>query len=96
LQRGLAAAESVFALIDERPEPDEGSLRPARAQGRVTFSDVWFQYRTSIAAVLRGISLDVQPGETIALVGASGSGKTSLVNLLPRFYDRTAGQILLG
>ncbi len=95
LQRGLAAAESVFALIDEPPEPDQGIQQIGRACGRVSFQGVGLRYREANGEVLRDLSLEVEPGETIALVGPSGSGKTSLMNLLPRFYDATKGRILL-
>ena len=95
LQRGLAAAESIFALIDEPPEPDHGTQRLERAHGQVRFQNVGFRYRDHETAVLEDINLEVNAGETIALVGSSGSGKTSLINLLPRFYEPTEGEILL-
>jgi subfamily B ATP-binding cassette protein MsbA len=95
LQRGLAAAESVFALIDEPQEPDNGVRPIGRVKGRVSFQNVSFRYRSNIGQVLQGVSLEVGAGETIALVGPSGGGKTSLVNLLPRFYDPGGGRILL-
>ena len=95
LQRGLAAAESVFGLIDEAPEPDHGHRRLPQARGQVSFRDIEFRYGTDETTALGKIDLDVAVGETIALVGASGSGKTTLVNLLPRFYDTVHGKILL-
>jgi len=95
LQRGLAAAESVFAMLDETEEDDRGTQTIARAKGRVTFENVTFQYPHTERPALRGISLDVAPGETVALVGASGSGKTTLANLIPRFYHPDAGRISL-
>ena len=95
LQRGLAAAESVFALIDEDTERDQGQQKLNQAHGQISFQQVSFRHTNNKIATLHDINLDVKAGETIALVGASGSGKTSLVNLLPRFYDCDSGQILL-
>jgi subfamily B ATP-binding cassette protein MsbA len=90
LQRGLAAAETIFALLDEPPEPDRGTRAIGRAVGRVSFRAVSHRYRAEGAEVIRQLSLEVQPGETIALVGPSGSGKTTLMSLLPRFYEPEA------
>jgi subfamily B ATP-binding cassette protein MsbA len=95
LQRGLAAAESIFSLLDEPAEADHGSLPMARARGRVSFQEVSLCYRQGEGEVLYQLNLEVEPGETIALVGPSGSGKSTLMNLLPRFYDPTQGRILL-
>ena len=95
LQRGLAAAESVFELIDEPAENDTGTIELGRARGAIAFERVSFRYPSSESDILSDIELDIAPGETIALVGASGSGKTTLVNMLPRFYRPTSGQILL-
>jgi subfamily B ATP-binding cassette protein MsbA len=95
LQRGLAAAESVFGLIDQTPEVDTGTRELGRARGEIEFRDVRLIYPGAERAALDGVSLKLAPGETLALVGLSGSGKSSLVNLLPRFYTPTAGQILL-
>jgi ATP-binding cassette, subfamily B, bacterial MsbA len=95
LQRGLAAAETIFALLDEPPEPDRGTRTIGRARGQVSFQNISHRYRHDGAEVIRHFSLDVKPGETIALVGPSGSGKTTLMNLLPRFYDPDAGDIQL-
>jgi ATP-binding cassette, subfamily B, bacterial MsbA len=95
LQRGLAAAESVFRLIDQPGEPDRGAVRLGRAHGALAFEDVSFAYPASERLVLNGIRLTIQPGETVALVGASGSGKTTLANLVPRFYHPTRGRIRL-
>jgi len=95
LQRGLAAAEMVFDLLDRESEPDSGTIKIAHADGHLEFRNVSLQYDEGGANVLQDISLDITPGETVALVGQSGSGKTSLVNLIPRFYHPTQGDILL-
>ncbi|GAB3259825.1 lipid A export permease/ATP-binding protein MsbA [Chitinimonas naiadis] len=98
LQRGLAAAESVFGLMDETPEPDQGKQAIARAEGRLSLQAVGFQYDTTDAdakPALSNVTLDIAPGETVALVGSSGSGKSTLAGLLPRFYELSSGQILL-
>ncbi len=95
LQRGLAAAESVFGLIDEPVEADDGGIRLECAKGRVVFEGVSFKYATRSDLALANINLVIEPGETIALVGGSGGGKTTLANLLPRFYVPTGGRITL-
>jgi len=93
IQRGLAAAESVFALIDEDAEPDSGQEDLGRAQGLVEFDKVTFTYPGAERPALDGVSLTLRPGECVALVGPSGSGKTTAANLLPRFYALDAGEI---
>ena len=95
VQRGLAAAESVFGMIDAPAEQDHGSIELERARGHLRFEAVSLQYANQSAPALSEVSLDIQPGETIALVGSSGGGKTSLVNLVPRFFLPTAGRITL-
>ena len=95
LQRGLAAAESVFGLIDEPPEEDRGTAVLARALGRITYEDVWFTYPTRSDPALEHVSLAIEPGQTVALVGGSGGGKTTFANLLPRFYPPSRGRITL-
>lgn len=94
LYRGLAGAQTVFELLDEKPEEDLGSKTLQRAKGRIEFSHVEFSY-TPDKSVLRDISFTINPGEVVALVGRSGSGKSTLVNLLPRFYSNFTGGILL-
>jgi subfamily B ATP-binding cassette protein MsbA len=95
LQRGLASAESVFAMIDTPVEEDRGSVALPRARGEVLFEKVGFTYATRTEPALADIDLHIRPGETVALVGGSGGGKTTLVNLLPRFYAPTSGRILV-
>jgi len=100
LQRGLAAAESVFELLDTASEADQGTLEIARASGRISFEQLDFAYQgeaadTESRLALRNICLEVSAGQTIALVGPSGGGKTTLANLVPRFYSPTAGRITL-
>lgn len=95
LQRGLAGAESTFALLDAPPEPDAGSITLGRTRGGLEFRSVSFCYPGAERTVLFDIDLRIDPGETIALVGHSGSGKSTLVSLIPRFYDPTAGGIFL-
>lgn len=94
IQRGLAGAESVFALLDMPIETAEGQHLPLRVQGKIAFDRVNFHYRQG-AAVLHDISFTINAGETVALVGHSGSGKSTLASLLPRFYDVHQGQIRL-
>lgn len=95
IQRGLAAAEDIFAQLDEEEEKDSGHIAIERAKGNIGFHDVWFAYPGSEEQVLRGITLDIAAGETVALVGRSGSGKSTLVQLLARFYEPSAGEIRL-
>jgi subfamily B ATP-binding cassette protein MsbA len=95
IQRGLAAAESVFALIDEAPEPDTGTLELGRVAGSVSFEGVTKRYREDAAPALSQVDLSIAPGEAIALVGPSGGGKSTLVNLIPRLYAPTEGRVLL-
>ena len=95
VQRGLAAAESIFGLIDQQPEEDRGTLELERVRGGLKFERVSLRYATSDRNALSEVSISVAPGEAVALVGPSGAGKTSLVNLVPRFYEPSAGRILL-
>ncbi len=93
IQRGLAASTRIFALIDAPVETDTGQVAMARAQGAIRFENVSLNYVTKNTLALDNVSLTIAPGETIALVGPSGGGKTSLVNLVPRFFTPTSGMI---
>jgi ATP-binding cassette, subfamily B, bacterial MsbA len=95
IQRGLAAAESVFGLIDETPEPDSGTVEIGRAAGKITFEAVTKRYGADAAEALSRVNLAIAPGESIALVGPSGGGKSTLANLVPRLYLPTEGRVLL-
>jgi len=95
LQRGISAATEIFRLLAEEQEPAGGDRPLQRARGEVEFRGVRFRYHSELADALRGVSLKIQPGQTVAFVGRSGSGKSTLLSLLPRFYDVDAGQILL-
>jgi subfamily B ATP-binding cassette protein MsbA len=95
VQRGIAAAETIFELLDLPPEQDHGKHSVERAEGRIEYRGVRFAYRDDAEPVLKDVSFTVEPGQTVAFVGRSGSGKSTLVNLLPRFYDITTGQVLL-
>ncbi|MFC4424625.1 ABC transporter ATP-binding protein [Deinococcus navajonensis] len=94
-QEALGASSRIFELLDERSELQEGpGAEPLnRAEGRVTFRNVAFRYGT--VDVLGGVNLEVPAGQIVALVGPSGAGKTTLVNLIPRFWDVTQGQLLV-
>ncbi len=93
LQRGLTAAEAVFGLIDADPERSTGKTLQGRAAGRLDFINLGFSYPGHQAKALQDINLTVMPGETIAFVGMSGGGKSTLVNLVPGFYPVTTGEI---
>ncbi|WP_371763857.1 lipid A export permease/ATP-binding protein MsbA [Massilia sp.] len=95
MQRGIAAAETVFSLIDAPVEHDPGTRTIARAQGHVRFEHVKFRYPNAQSLALDDVSLEVKPGQTVALVGMSGGGKSTFVNLVTRFYEPEAGRILL-
>lgn len=95
LQRGIAAGQSIFELLDSEVEHEGGTYAPSRVEGSLEFRGVSFAYSASKGEVLKDISFTAKPGETIALVGRSGSGKSTLVSLVPRFYDPTSGSILL-
>ena len=95
MQRGLAASESIFGLLDSESEQDTGKTRIERAKGKLEFNRVEFSYGTDAHPVLHGIDLQIPAGQTVALVGASGSGKSTLANMVPRFYSPTGGSITL-
>ncbi|HEY9200598.1 MAG TPA: lipid A export permease/ATP-binding protein MsbA [Gammaproteobacteria bacterium] len=96
VQKGIAAAESVFEFLDNSPEKDQGSYSIERVKGELEFKQLNFAYQGHPdKPVLKNINLHIRPGETVAFVGRSGSGKSTLVNLIPRLYDGYQGQILL-
>ncbi|WP_286845194.1 lipid A export permease/ATP-binding protein MsbA [Idiomarina sp. UBA4206] len=94
-QRGIAAATSVFDILDEPIEIDKGSRVIDRAAGDIVFEDVTFAYQKDDEPALQQINFSVKQGKTLALVGRSGSGKSTISNLLTRFYDVEQGRILL-
>jgi subfamily B ATP-binding cassette protein MsbA len=95
IQRGIAAAESLFDVLDEPVEKDKGSYSPKNCKGRIEFKQLTFYYKGTDQPALKDINLIIEPGQTVALVGASGGGKSTLVNLLPRFYECGEGGILI-
>jgi ATP-binding cassette subfamily B protein/subfamily B ATP-binding cassette protein MsbA len=94
IQAGRAAGERVFEVIDAEEEPglDEGADLPSPVRGHVVLREVEFSYGENIAT-LKGVSMEAQPGEMIALVGHTGAGKSTVINLLTRFYESDAGSI---
>ncbi|MEK7796297.1 MAG: lipid A export permease/ATP-binding protein MsbA [Pseudomonadota bacterium] len=95
IQTSLAAAQSVFGLIDEPAEPDTGTIELKAVKGKIEYRDVRLRYPAAAMNALNGVSFTIEPGQTVALVGASGGGKTSCASLLPRFYQVSGGTILL-
>ena len=95
LQRGVAGAESLFSIVDEPDEVDTGSVEKSDIRGDIEFRNVSFGYGEEDGPVLSDISVSIGAGQTLAIVGHSGSGKSTLVSLLPRFYEVSAGDILL-
>ena len=94
-QRGMAACQTLFAILDSEQEKDEGTRVIERAKGNLKFENVTFTYPGREVAALRNINLDIPEGKTVALVGRSGSGKSTIASLITRFYDVDEGQILL-
>jgi subfamily B ATP-binding cassette protein MsbA len=95
IQRGLAGAENVFALIDEKIETDRGTISIKRANGTIAFKNVDFTYSNTKKPTLQNINFEVAPGQIVALVGHSGGGKSTIINLLQHFYDNYTGEIIL-
>ncbi len=95
LQVGLTAAQSIFEVIDSQEEIDRGTRVISRAQGDIEFRNVTLRYENTPAPALDNLSFNIKAGEKVALVGRSGGGKTTLVNLLPRFYEQQEGAVLL-
>ncbi|UJJ58139.1 lipid A export permease/ATP-binding protein MsbA [Rhodanobacter denitrificans] len=95
IQRGLSAATDLFEVIDMPPEIDQGTRELARTRGDLRFEDVRLTYPRNDFEALRGVDLHCAPGTVTALVGRSGSGKSSLASLLPRFYEPSGGRIVL-
>ncbi len=95
VQRGIAAGASIFEILDTPPEADTGRFELARARGEIEFRHVYFRYAVDKPYVLQDVSFRVAPGETVALVGRSGGGKSTIANLVPRLYDVSAGQVLV-
>ena len=95
LQMGMVSAERIFDVLDtDEFTPDAGEYKPEHVAGAIEFKNVWFAYNDE-KWVLKDVSFSVKPGETLALVGATGAGKSSVINILSRFYEIQKGQILL-
>ena len=94
-QRGMAACQTLFAILDLEPEKDNGTYKAEPAKGELEFKNVSFAYQGKEELALNNISFSVPAGKTVALVGRSGSGKSTIANLVTRFYDIEQGEILL-
>jgi ABC-type multidrug transport system fused ATPase/permease subunit len=97
IQRTKASAERVFEILDTQPDikNDPEAIVPTEVKGHIVFENVKFAYPGSGESVLKGINLEIRPGEMVGIVGRSGAGKSTLVALMPRFYDPTEGSIKL-
>jgi ATP-binding cassette subfamily B multidrug efflux pump len=98
LQGAMAAAERIFELLDTEPEvrdPDHPRHLPVPGRGEIEFRDVWFRYDADGEWILRGVSFRAAPGERVAIVGATGAGKSTIISLLMRFYEPQRGAVLL-
>jgi subfamily B ATP-binding cassette protein MsbA len=95
IQRGLAASQSAFSVLDEHAEPDTGMMTLDRVDGKIEYRHVSFAYHGSPAPVLSDVNFTIEPGMMVALVGASGSGKSTIASLLPRFYQLEEGDIFI-
>src|SRR4029434_7641638 len=96
IQGGRVSVERVFEILDTAPDLVDGSraLTRQEVRGAITFEGIQFGYDNT-RLVLKGIDFQAQPGSLVAIVGATGAGKTTLVSLIPRFYDPTGGRVLL-
>lgn len=96
IQSAIAGAERIFGLLDQYPDVEDkpNSLAKPPIQGTVNFDNVWAEYNLG-ESVLKGISLEAKPGEMVAIGGPTGAGKTTIINLLPRFWDVTRGAVMI-
>ncbi len=94
-QRGMAACQTLFGILDMETEKDTGTYKAERVKGEIEFKNVTFSYQGKEELALDNVSFHIPHGKTVALVGRSGSGKSTIANLITRFYDVTQGEILL-
>jgi ATP-binding cassette subfamily B protein len=96
IQSAIAGAERIFSLLDENPDIEDkpNAIEMPEIEGHVRFDEVWAEYNPG-EPVLKGISLEAKPGEMVAIVGPTGAGKTTIINLLPRFWDVTKGSVTI-
>jgi len=95
IQKAIAATAGIYEIMDHVDEEDKGQHTTKKAKGHYQFNNVEFKYNSNTELVLKGLNLEIDPGKTVAFVGASGGGKTTIVNMLVRFYDVTSGEIKL-